>query len=235
MQKIMEVMYFTKESLAIIEPLKEGDMIYLVRDGHIYEWDNTVTETTYEDLKHFKEVGLKLVEIEELPIQLRVNNFMSENKERLIEIAASSKLESELESKFLIARFVLDNLYNLDLFKKDIWTKVTEDEDLKSLIDWLYQVSPEHMRLLLNDNYKDITNVETLKKLTEAWLLVNLQQDEINKRVEILLAIRNACESIELPRNDLWKNLFKDIFEANSRVVASCSAINSCINSKEKY
>ncbi len=179
----------------IIEPLKEGDKIYLVRDGNIYEWDNTVTETTSEDLKHFKEVGFKLVEIEELPIQLKVNNFMSENKERLIEISASSKLESELERKFLIDRFVLENLYNLDLFKRDIWTKVTEDEDLTSLIDWLHKVSPEHMRLLLNDNYKDITNVETLKKLTEAWLLVNLQQDEINKRVEILLAIRNACES----------------------------------------
>ena len=90
---------------------------------------------------------------------------------------------------------VLDNLYNLDLFKRDIWTKVTEDEDLKSLIDWLHKVSPEHVRLLLNDNYKDITNVKTLKKLTEAWLLVNLQQDEINKRVEILLAIKNACKS----------------------------------------
>ena len=177
----------------IIEPLKEGDKIYLVRDGNIYEWDNTVIETTNEDLKHFKEVGFKLVEIEELPIQLRVNNFMSENKERLIEIAASSK--SDLKTKFLIDRFVLDNLYNLDLFKNDIWTKVREDEDLTSLIDWLYQVSPEHMRLLLNDNYKDITNVETLKKLTAAWLLVNLQQDEINKRVEILLAIKNACES----------------------------------------
>jgi hypothetical protein len=81
------------------------------------------------------------------------------------------------------------------LFKNDIWTKVTEDEDLTSLIDWLYQVSPEHMRLLLNDNYKDITDVKILKKLTAAWLLVNLQQDEINKRVEILLAIKNACES----------------------------------------
>lgn len=185
----------TSWDYGITEPLKEGDMIYLVRDGRIYEWDNTVTEITNVDLKHFKEVGLKLVEIEELPIQLRVNNFISENKERLIEIAASSKLESELESKFLIARFVLNKLYNLDLFKNDIWTKVTEDEDLTSLIDWLYQVSPEHMRLLLNDNYKDITNVETLKKLTEAWLLVNLRQDVINKRVEILLAIKNACES----------------------------------------
>lgn len=179
----------------IIEPLKEGDKIYLVRDGNIYEWDNTVTETTSEDLKHFKEVGLKLVEIEELPIQLRVNNFMSENKERLIEISASSKLESELEREFLIDRFVLENLYNLDLFKSDIWTKVTEDQDLTSLIDWLYQVNHKYMRLLLNDNYKDIKNVETLKKLTAAWLLVNLQQDEINKRVEILLAIKNACES----------------------------------------
>jgi hypothetical protein len=183
----------------IIEPLKKGDMIYLVRDGHIYEWDNTVTETSTEDLEHFKEVGLKLVEIEELPIQLRVNNSMSENKERLIEISVSSKLESEseleLEREFLIDRFVLDNLYNLDLFKNDIWTKVTEDENLTSLIDWLYQVSPEHMRLLLNDNYKDITDVKTLKKLTAAWLLVNLQQDEINKRVEILLAIKNACKS----------------------------------------
>lgn len=179
----------------IIEPLKEGDMIYLVRDGHIYEWDNSVTEITNEDLEHFKEVGLKLVEIEELPVQLRVNNFMSENNKRLIEISASSKLESELERKFLIDRFVLENLYNLDLFKRDIWTKVTEDQDLTSLIDWLYQVSPKFMRLLLNDNYKDIKNEETLKKLTEAWLLVNLQQDEINKRVEILLAIKNACES----------------------------------------
>lgn len=185
----------TEEIDVIIEPLKEGDMIYLVRDGHIYEWDNSVTEITNEDLEHFKEVGLKLVEIEELPVQLRVNNFMSENNERLIEISASSKLESELERKFLIDRFVLENLYNLDLFKRDIWTKVTEDQDLTSLIDWLYQVSPKFMRLLLNDNYKDIKNEETLKKLTEAWLLVNLQQDEINKRVEILLAIKNACES----------------------------------------
>lgn len=185
----------TEKIDVIIEPLKEGDMIYLVRDGHIYEWDNSVTEITNEDLEHFKEVGLKLVEIEELPVQLRVNNFMSENNERLIEISASSKLESELERKFLIDRFVLENLYNLDLFKRDIWTKVTEDQDLTSLIDWLYQVSPKFMRLLLNDNYKDIKNEETLKKLTEAWLLVNLQQDEINKRVEILLAIKNACES----------------------------------------
>ena len=192
---IISTIFNETNSYFINEPLKEGDMIYLVRDGHIYEWDNTVTETTYKDLKHFKEVGLKLVEIEELPIQLRVNNFMSENKERLIEISASSKLESELERKFLIDKFVLDNLYNLDLFKRDIWTKVTEDEDLKSLIDWLHKVSPEHVRLLLNDNYKDITNVKTLKKLTEAWLLVNLQQDEINKRVEILLAIKNACKS----------------------------------------
>lgn len=196
MQKMNFYRNLTRITLnCIIEPLKEGDMIYLVRDGHIYEWDNTVTETSTEDLEHFKEVGLKLVEIEELPIQLRVNNFMSENKERLIEIAASSKLESELERKFLIDRFVLENLYNLDLFKRDIWTKVTEDQDLTSLIDWLYQVSPKFMRLLLNDNYKDIKNEETLKKLTEAWLLVNLQQDEINKRVEILLAIKNACES----------------------------------------
>jgi hypothetical protein len=198
--------FTTSWDYGITEPLKKGDMIYLVRDGHIYEWDNTVTEITDEDLIHFKEVGLKLVEIEELPIQLRVNNFMSENKERLIEISVSSKLESEseleLEREFLIDRFVLDNLYNLDLFKNDIWTKVTEDEDLTSLIDWLYQVSPEHMRLLLNDNYKDITDVKILKKLTAAWLLVNLQQDEINKRVEILLAIRNACESIKLPRNE---------------------------------
>lgn len=185
----------TSWDYGITEPLKEGDMIYLVRDGRIYEWDNTVTEITNVDLKHFKEVGLKLVEIEELPIQLRVNKFMSENKKRLIEISASLKLESELERKFLIDRFVLDNLYNLDLFKRDIWTKVTEDENLTSLIDWLYQVSPEHMGSLLNDNYKDITNVKTLKKLTAAWLLVNLQQDEINKRVEILLAIKNACES----------------------------------------
>lgn len=192
---LISTIFNETNSYFINEPLKEGDMIYLVRDGHIYEWDNTVTETTYKDLKHFKEVGLKLVEIEELPIQLRVNNFMSENKERLIEISASSKLESELERKFLIDKFVLDNLYNLDLFKRDIWTKVTEDEDLKSLIDWLHKVSPEHVRLLLNDNYKDITNVKTLKKLTEAWLLVNLQQDEINKRVEILLAIKNACKS----------------------------------------
>jgi hypothetical protein len=187
--------FTTSWDYGITEPLKKGDMIYLVRDGHIYEWDNTVTEITNEDLKHFKEVGLKLVEIEELPIQLRVNKFMSENKKRLIEISASSKLESELERKLLIDRFVLDNLYNLDLFKNDIWTKVTEDENLTSLIDWLYQVSPEHMRLLLNDNYKDITDVKTLKKLTAAWLLVNLQQDEINKRVEILLAIKNACKS----------------------------------------
>lgn len=179
----------------IMEPLKETDEVYVVSDGKVYKWDNTVTEVTDEYLEHFKEVGFKLVEIEELPIQLRVNNFMFENKERLIEISASSKLESELERKFLIDRFVLENLYNLDLFKRDIWTKVTEDEDLTSLIDWLHKVSPEHMRLLLNDNYKDITIVETLKKLTEAWLLVNLQQDEINKRVEILLAIRNACES----------------------------------------
>lgn len=185
----------TSWDYGITEPLKEGDMIYLVRDGRIYEWDNTVTEITNVDLKHFKEVGLKLVEIEELPIQLRVNKFMSENKKRLIEISASLKLESELERKFLIDRFVLDNLYNLDLFKTDIWTKVTEDQDLTRLIDWLYKVSPEHMRLLLNDNYKDITDVKTLKKLTAAWLLVNLQQDEINKRVEILLAIKNACES----------------------------------------
>lgn len=204
MQKMNFYRNLTRITLnCIIEPLKEGDMIYLVRDGHIYEWDNTVTETTTEDLEHFKEVGLK---IEVLPIQLRVNNFMSEIKERLIEISVSSKLESEseseLEREFLIDRFVLDNLYNLDLFKNDIWTKVTEDEDLTSLIDWLYQVSPKFMRLLLNDNYKDIKNEETLKKLTEAWLLVNLQQDEINKRVEILLAIRNACESIKLPRNE---------------------------------
>lgn len=47
----------------IYEPVRKTDRVFVLRDGVIYEWDNTVTEQIAEDdLRHFNETNFVLTE-----------------------------------------------------------------------------------------------------------------------------------------------------------------------------
>lgn len=181
----------------IIEPLKEGDQVYVVSEGgKVYKWDNTVTEITAEYLAHFSEVS-----VNDCPVL--VNCSCSNSTVSFIDIIEAKvtelnvKYESNSKNPFKTESYLLDYFVeHCDVFPNN-WKKVTIRDDIHSIVDWAVDADKSSAMQLIPDEYKDLQDNEAIKRVLESTLVLSLKDDKVNKLIAIAKAVKDYCNKLK--------------------------------------
>lgn len=89
----------------IYEPVRESDRVFVLRDGVVYEWDNTVTEQIAEDdLRHFNPTNLHLVED-----KVSVDDILAETATGVV--YQSNDTNPDKTESFLFKKLVTDKRF----------------------------------------------------------------------------------------------------------------------------
>src|SRR5574344_441125 len=181
----------------IIEPLKEGDQVYVVTaEGKVLKWDNTVTETTTEYLEHFSEVS-----VNDCPV---FNNCSCSNStvsfNDIVEKEATKlnvKYESNSKNPFKTESYLLDYFVgHCDVFLNN-WEKVTIHDDIHSIADWIIDADKSSTMQLIPDEYKDLQDKEVIKRVLESIVILSLKDDKVNKLITIAKAVKDYCDKLK--------------------------------------
>src|SRR5574344_269806 len=181
----------------IIEPLKEGDQVYVVTaEGKVLKWDNTVTETTTEYLEHFSEVS-----VNDCPV---FNNCSCSNStvsfNDIVEKEATKlnvKYESNSKNPFKTESYLLDYFVgHCDVFPNN-WEKVTIHDDIHSIADWIIDADKSSTMQLIPDEYKDLQDKEVIKRVLESIVILSLKDDKVNKLITIAKAVKDYCDKLK--------------------------------------
>ena len=183
----------------IIEPLKEGDQVYVVSEGgKVYKWDNNVTETTAQYLEHFSEV-----EANDCPVFNNYNCSFSDAKVSFIDIVEKEatklnvKYESNINNPFKTESYLLDYFVeHCDVFPNN-WKKVTIHDDIHSIVDFVIDAGKAAVMQLIPDEYKDLQDNSLLKRVLESILLLSLKDDKCNKFITIAKAVKDYCDKLK--------------------------------------
>src|SRR5574344_1996256 len=185
----------------IIEPLKEGDQVYVVTaEGKVLKWDNTVTETTTEYLEHFSEVS-----VNDCPVfnncscsnsTVSFNDIVEKEATKLnVKYESNSKNPFKTES-YLLAHFVEHFVEHCDVFPNN-WKKVTIHDDTHSIVDWIIDVDKSSAMHLIPDEYKDLQDNEVIKRVLESIVILSLKDDKVNKLITIAKAVKDYCDKLK--------------------------------------
>lgn len=197
----MQEMNFSRDFIdttfkCIIEPLKETDEVYVVSDGKVYKWDNSVVSVTDEYLAHFKEVK---------NIDCSVFNSCSNSNTTFIDIVEEKATELNVgyesnNKKPFKTEFHLLNYFvkHCDLFP-DNWEKVTIEDNINDIAEWIINVNKEVAKQLIPDEYKnDLPDNNThLKKVFISILTLSLKDDKVNKLLAIIKAVKDYCDKLK--------------------------------------
>lgn len=178
----------------IIEPLKETDEVYVVSDGKVYKWDNTATATTTEYLEHFKEVS-----VNDCPIASVINankaSFIDIVEEKVTEMKVS--YESTNKNPIKTEKYLLDYFVkHCDLFPNN-WEKVTIQEDILSIAEWIINVDKSIVIHLIPDEYKNLQDNDALKQVLMGTFIVTLNDDNVNKLIATVKAVKVCCDKLK--------------------------------------
>src|SRR5574344_665705 len=201
MQKITFHTIGTRTVLnCIIEPLKEGDQVYVVSNGKLYHWDNTVTETTTEYLEHFSEVS-----VNDCPVlnSCSVSNSCADSTVSFADIVEKEatklnvKYESNSKNPFKTESYLLDYFVgHCDVFLNN-WEKVTIHDDIHSIADWIIDADKSSTMQLIPDEYKDLQDKEVIKRVLESIVILSLKDDKVNKLITIAKAVKDYCDKLK--------------------------------------
>lgn len=188
----------------VIEPLKEGDQVYVVSNGKLYHWDNTVTETTTEYLEHFSEVS-----VNDCPVlnSCSVSNSCADSTVSFADIVEkeATKLNVKYESNsknpfktesYLLAHFVEHFVEHCDVFPNN-WKKVTIHDDTHSIVDWIIDVDKSSAMHLIPDEYKNLQDNEVIKRVLESIVILSLKDDKVNKLITVAKAVKDYCDKLK--------------------------------------
>lgn len=199
----------------IIEPLKEGDQVYVVTtEGKVLKWDNTVTETTTEYLEHFSEVS-----VNDCPVlnSCSVSNSCSNSEVSFIDIVEKEatklnvKYESNSKNPFKTESYLLDYFVeHCDVFPNN-WKKVTIHDDIHSIADWVIDADKSSTMQLIPDEYKDLQDNEVIKRVLESIVVLSsLKDDKVNKLITIAKAVKDYCDKLKAAKESKKQQDNKD-------------------------
>ena len=179
----------------IIEPLKETDEVYVVSDGKVYKWDNTVTSTTDKHLEHFKEVSVydcpvfKSCSDSNVSFTDIVEKEVTKNKIKYESTNDNAKTES-----FLLDYFAVKNR---NIFPSK-WEKVTMADNLGDIAEWIIKVNKPVAMQLIPDDYKDLSADDTqLAQVLTSALTLSLRDDKANREIAIIKAVKACCDNLK--------------------------------------
>lgn len=183
----------------ICEPICETDRVFVLRDGVIYEWDNTVTEHTISpDLKHFTATNLVLTEN-----KVSVDDILSE-------IAEGVKYKSDKTESFLFrtmmghakfrnvivpeldsSSFGLDDLKAMASALISLYERNELDPELKGLVDECGKSVPDLQANLWVSRKDKHTN-----KLLTAWFAISKLCEQLKADMEARQATKPAVPPV---------------------------------------
>lgn len=178
----------------IIEPLKETDEVYVVSNGKVYKWDNSVVSVTDEYLAHFKEVK---------NIDCSVFNSCSDSKISFTDIVEEKVTEMKVSYESTNKNPIKTEKYLLDYFVKHCdlfpnnWEKVTIQEDILSIAEWIINVNKSIVMHLIPDEYKNLQDNDALKQVLMGTFIVTLNDDNVNKLIATVKAVKVCCDKLK--------------------------------------
>ena len=182
----------------IIEPLKEGDQVYVVSEGgKVYKWDNNVTETTTEYLAHFKEVQNIFFKenVAKSVVESDKVSFIDIIEAKVTEL--NVKYESNSKNPFKTESYLLDYFVkNCDIFPNN-WKKVTIHDDIHGIADWAVDADKSSAMQLIPDEYKDLQDNGAIKRVLESIVVLSLKDDKFNKLIAIAKAVKDYCNKLK--------------------------------------
>lgn len=199
MKEINSNKVFTDNTINVIfEQLKSTDEIYLVTDGKIYKWDNTESESLCEYLEHFSEVS-----VEDCPV-FNTQNHNCDPTVSFIDIVVKEatelkiKYESSSKNPFKTESFLLDHFINkCDLFPNN-WEKVTLDDNLTNIAEWVINVNKDLVIPFIPQEYRDLQdNHEYFKQVLVSVLTLSINDDNVNKLLAITKAVKDHCDDLK--------------------------------------
>lgn len=195
MQKMTFYKNLTNTTLnCIIEPLKDTDEVYVVSNGKVYKWDNTVTETTTEYLEHFSEVSVNDCPVfnncsdSNISFTDIVEKEVAKNK-----IKYESTNENHKTESFLLNYF---SVKNRNIFPNN-WEKVTMADNLADIAEWIIKVNKRVAMQLIPDDYKDLSDDTQLTQVLASALTLSLRDDKANREIAIIKAVKACCDNLK--------------------------------------
>lgn len=196
----------------ITEPLKETDEVYVVSaEGKIYKWDNTVTELTDKYLEHFKEVSADVCPV------FNTQDRSCDLSVPFIDIVAKEatdlkiKYESNSKNPFKTESFLLDHFINkCDLFPNN-WEKVTLDDNLTDIAEWVINVNKDIVIPLIPEEYRYLQdNNSCFKQVLVSVLTLSINDDNVNKLLAITKAVKDHCDDLKAAKVSKKSSATKD-------------------------
>lgn len=170
----------------ICEPVRKTDRVFVLRDGVIYEWDNTVTEQIAEDdLRHFNETNLVLTEN-----KVSVDDILNE-------IAEGVKYKSDKTESFLF-RTMMGHAKFRKVIVPELDSSLFGLDDLKAMASALIslyernELDPE-LKGLVDECGKSVQDLQ-------ANLWVSRKDKHTNKLLTAWFAISKLCEQLKADR-----------------------------------
>ena len=172
----------------IYEPVRKTDRVFVLRDGIIYEWNNTVTEQIAEDdLRHFNETNLVLTEN-----KVSVDDILAE-------IAEGVKYESNDTNPDKTESFLLKKLCDDKRFHN---ANVPELDDSQFCISDLKPIASMIISLAYRGELCPEAN-EIMKKGgqsesdVQAYMWLGKKDKNMNKLLTAWFAVRKLCEKLK--------------------------------------
>lgn len=194
----------------IVEPLKETDEVYVVSDGKIYKWDNTVTELTDKYLEHFTEVSADTCPV----FNTQDNNYDTVGSFiDIVEKEATElkiKYESSSKNPFKTESFLLDHFINkCDLFPNN-WEKVTLEDNITDITEWVINVNKDIVIPLIPQEYRDLQdNAIYFKQVLLSVLTLSINDENINKLLAITKAVKEYCDKLKAAKESKKSSVTK--------------------------
>lgn len=191
----------------INEPLKETDEVYVISDGKLYKWDNTVTDMTDKYLEHFKEVS-----INDCPQIFKACSDSSVSfLDVVAKIAAEEKIKYESNSNNPVKteRCLLDNCLKIKYGSKFpmSYKRLSLEDDLSGICEWLIKVNknatddsmiPGVVTSMIPKGYnKDELQDDKLKQVLFGSLVVSLEDKHVNRVFSIIKAVKDYCDNLK--------------------------------------
>lgn len=182
----------------IIELLKDTDRLYIVSDdGKIYKRNNTVTAGKSDYLENF-------IEVSAVDCPVFNTTSCSDPNVPFIDIVAKEatelkiKYESSSKNPFKTESFLLDHFINkCDLFPNN-WEKVTLDDNLTNIAEWVINVNKDLVIPLIPQEYRDLQdNHEYFKQVLVSVLTLSINDDNVNKLLAITKAVKDHCDDLK--------------------------------------
>lgn len=181
----------------IVEPLKETDEVYVVSDGKIYKWDNTVTELTDKYLEHFTEVSADVCPV------FNTQDHSCDPTVSFIDIVEKEatelkiKYESSSKNPFKTESFLMEHFINkCDLFTNN-WEKVTLDDNIIDIAEWVINVNKDIVIPLIPQEYRDLQDNAIFKQVLVSVLTLSINDENVNKLLTITKAVKEYCDKLK--------------------------------------